>query len=72
MNTVKEHIKGNVKFLFYRDEQLFYETSLGMVFPVSIKDIDKGTFLAEDKGILFMRYIRKHLESIKNQTNAET
>ena len=32
-------------------------------FPVPISDIGDATFLAEDKAILFMRYIRKALES---------
>jgi hypothetical protein len=58
---MKEHIKGKVRFEFYRDGQLFYRTESGLLFPVPIEDIGNATFLAEDKGILFMRYIRKFL-----------
>jgi hypothetical protein len=36
-------------------------------FPVPISDIGTATFLAKDKALLFMRYIRKHLETIENK-----
>lgn len=64
---------GNlVRFDRYHDGQLWYnvvtEENVGdwrflMNFPVPISDIGNATFLAEDKAILFMRYIRKHLET---------
>src|ERR1700758_871167 len=34
-------------------------------FPVPVDDTGDGRFLAEDKGLLFMRYIRKHLDDLK-------
>ncbi len=34
-------------------------------FPVPITDIGTTTFLSQDKAILFMRYIRKHLEMLE-------
>lgn len=37
------------------------------MFPVPIEDIGDATFLAEDKAILFMRYIRKYIEEIKKE-----
>lgn len=64
--TLKDHVKGIVKFQYYRDGQLFYRTQTNLVFPVPIADTDKGIFLAEDKAMLFMRYIRKFLESTKS------
>lgn len=63
MLTLKDHIKGSVKFQFYRDKQLFYKTDTDLLFPVPVEDTDKGIFLAEDKAMYFMRYIRKFLES---------
>ena len=67
--TIKDHVKGNVKFEFYRDGQLFYKTSsTGLLFPVPISDIGTATFLAEDKAMLFMRYIRKFLEETKDKS----
>lgn len=63
--TLKDHIKGSVDFKYYRDGELFYETETGIVFPVPVTDIGNATFLAQDKAILFMRYIRKFLETKK-------
>jgi hypothetical protein len=62
--SIKDHIKGVVKFQYYRDSKLFYKTETGVLFPVPVEDIGNATFLAEDKAMLFMRYIRKHLETI--------
>lgn len=59
---VKPHIKGRVKFVYYQDNRLYYESDSGLVFPVPIDDIGHARFLADDKAILFMRYIRKFLE----------
>ena len=67
MRTLKEMVKDNqkVRFRFYRDGQLWYATECGFEFPVPISDAGTATFLAEDKAILFMRYIRRHLEFLK-------
>lgn len=65
--TIKDHIRGNVTFQYYRDSQLFYKTETGLVFPVPIDDTGNATFLSEDKAMLFMRYIRKHLEILKDK-----
>jgi hypothetical protein len=60
--TLKDHIKGKVRFQFYRAGHLYYQTETGITFPVPIEDIGEATFAAEDKALLFMRYIRRHLE----------
>lgn len=65
MTTLKEHVKGRVRFQFYREKELWYKTDTGLEFPVPIEDCGNGIFLAEDKGMFFMRYIRKHLETIQ-------
>ena len=59
---VKEGKK--VKFKFYRQGNLYYETEDGFVFPVPVEDTGEATFLNEDKAILFMRYIRKQIAVI--------
>ena len=71
MITLKDHVSGPVTFSHYFDGNLWYETETKFSFPVPISDAGTATFLAKDKGILFMRYIRKHLELIneKNHTN---
>jgi len=65
MRTLKEMIVNNqkVRFKFYRDGQLWYETECGFRFPVPISDAGTATFLDEDRAILFMRYIRKQMAS---------
>jgi len=54
-----------VRFLYYRDKELWYETEDGFQFPVPINDTGTGTFKAEDKAILFMRWIRKRMEEVE-------
>lgn len=50
-----------VVFSRYRQGNLYYKTECGIEFPVPISDLGEATLLAEDKAMLFMRYIRKHL-----------
>lgn len=63
---IKSMVAGGkrVKFLFYRQKELWYVTECGFEFPVPIEDTGDGVFMVEDKAMLFMRYIRKHIESI--------
>jgi hypothetical protein len=62
MRNIKMMVKDKVvRFKFYREGELFYETECGFAFPVPLSDVGNATFLAEDKALLFMRYIRKHL-----------
>ena len=65
--SIKDMVKDNqtVTFQFYRDGQLWYETECGFEFPVPISEAGTATFLAQDRAILFMRYIRKHIECLK-------
>lgn len=64
--NIKDMVKDNkkVKFKFYRAGELYYTTECGFDFPIPISDTGDGVFLAEDKAILFMRYIRKHIDNI--------
>lgn len=68
MKNIKDMVKDNkkVRFAFYREGELFYETECGFEFPVPVSDLGNATCYAEDKAILFMRYIRKHLTMIEN------
>jgi hypothetical protein len=69
--NIKEMVKDKkVRFVRYRKEELIYITECGLEFPVPISDIGDGVFLAEEKAILLMRYIRKHLESIEQERTA--
>jgi hypothetical protein len=62
--NVKDHIGGFVHFNCYSKGELWYVTDSGLEFPVPIDDTGDGIFLAKDKAMLFMRYIRKHLANI--------
>lgn len=64
--NLKDHVQGKVKFQFYKQGNLYYQTESGLVFPVPIEDTGEATFLNEDKALLFMRYIRKHLDTIRS------
>ncbi len=64
---IKKYIEGNVSFQYYKDKSLWYLTSNQFLFPVPIEDIGNATFNASDKSMLFMRYIRKHLELLNKE-----
>ncbi|PPD55260.1 MAG: hypothetical protein CTY12_01210 [Methylotenera sp.] len=54
-----------VHFVCYSKGELWYRTDTGFEFPVPMDDTGDGIFLAKDKAIMFMRYIRKHLANIE-------
>jgi len=62
MTSIKEMVANGrkVRFTHYKNGELWYATECGFAFPVPIADTGDGSFLAEDKALLFMRYIRKH------------
>lgn len=64
---IKEMVKDGkkVNFVRYRQKELWYVTETGFEFPVPIDDTGDGIFLAQDKAMLFMRYIRKHIANIE-------
>jgi hypothetical protein len=66
MTSIKDMVGGDkqVSFVRYRDGELWYATDDGFEFPVPVADIGNATFLARDKALLFMRYMRKHLEMV--------
>ncbi|MBU2772436.1 hypothetical protein HMI48_00415 [Acidithiobacillus ferrooxidans] len=70
MNSIKEMVRDGKKvvFLWYKEGDLWYRTECGFEFPVPVKTEDTGTakFLPEDKAMLFMRYIRKHMAFLEN------
>ena len=64
--NIKDMVKDKtVSFVHYFDKELWYVTEDGFEFPVPIDDIGNATFLAHDKAIMFMRYIRKHLKTLE-------
>lgn len=63
MPSLKDMVSNGktVNFTHYHDGNLWYETEDHFAFPVPVSDIGNATFLATDKAMLFMRYIRKQL-----------
>lgn len=61
MLTLKDHVAGNAEFQYYRAGNLMYRTSTGLEFPIAVTDTNDATFPRTEKGIFFMRWIRKHL-----------
>lgn len=62
-------VKNNqkVRFAYYRDNEFWYEHESGFRFPVPIKDSVGVTLNAEDRAILFMRWMRNYIELAKIQ-----
>lgn len=67
MKSIKDMVTGEkqVTFTRYRDGELWYVTDDDFEFPVPVADIGNATFLARDKALLFMRYIRKHMQMLE-------
>src|SRR5262245_11367343 len=63
MLSVKDMVKDNKQVIFshYKEGELWYRTEDGFEFPVPVADVGSATMLAQDKALLFMRYIRKHV-----------
>ena len=69
MKTLKDMVSDNkqVSFVRYYDGDLWYVTECGFDFPVPISDIGQAEFKATDKALLFMRYIRKHIQMLDGE-----
>ena len=70
---IKEHVKDGqkVRFIYFRDGEFWYETERGFKFPVPLLDAtnSKVSLLAEDKALLFMRWMRKYKDSFENSVD---
>jgi hypothetical protein len=62
---IKSMVKDKyVEFVQYREGNFIYRTPCGFMFPVPLSDIGNATMARTEKAIMFMRYIRKHMELI--------
>lgn len=68
MYNIKEMVKDNkkVKFVHYKQNELWYITETGFEFPVPIEDVGDGVFQNEDKALFFMRWIKKHIKMLED------
>lgn len=69
MIEIKDMVKDGkrVRFERYSKGELWYVTEDGFEFPVPVSDTGDGSFLAEDKAMLFMRWIRKQHALVKEE-----
>ena len=69
--VIKEHVRQGqmVHFQYFRDEEFWYRTDKGLLFPVSLKEALAGraTFLAQDKATYYMRWIRRYVAACKEE-----
>ena len=65
--SIKEMVRPGqlVHFNYYQNKELWYVTDCGFEFPVPIEDTGEAAFYSQDKAMLFMRWIRKHLAHIE-------
>tara|TARA_B100001105_G_scaffold101105_1_gene81032 strand:+ start:2527 stop:2760 length:234 start_codon:yes stop_codon:yes gene_type:complete len=72
MLSVKDMVKDNkqVTFVHFKEGELWYRTDDGFEFPVPVADVGTATMLAKDKALLFMRYIRKHVDMLNQARTA--
>lgn len=64
--NLKDMVSNNkrVTFVRYQKSELWYITESGFEFPVPISDTGDAAFNSEDKALLFMRWIKKHIDNI--------
>lgn len=61
---VSDHVKGTSTFQYYRSGILFYRTDdTNFLFYIPVEDTGDASFERTDKSIIFMRWIRKTMET---------
>ena len=62
---ITDHVKGMSSFQYYRAGNLWFKTDSSFEFPVPCADVEGATVDATMKSMMLMRWIRKHIETIK-------
>jgi hypothetical protein len=63
--TLKERVSGFVSFSKMVNQELWYVCDDGFEFAIPLSDTEGAEFKAKDKGMFFMRWIRKHMAMIE-------
>jgi len=65
--NVKEIVNNNqqVEFMRFQQGELWYKAENGFEFPVPVDDTGLAAFNSKDKAMLFMRWIKRHLDYIE-------
>ena len=65
--NITELVKNRkARFVHFREGHFVYETDAGFQFPIPLVEIGSATLLAEDKALFFMRWIRRHIETMES------
>lgn len=65
LKPLADLLKEQAYFDFYREGKLYYKTDSGFRFTVPVEDTGTGTYLAQDKAIVFMRWLRPQYQEVK-------
>lgn len=67
--NIKDMVSDNktVSFVKCSNSELWYQTECGFEFPIPFGDIQGATFLAKDKALFFMRWIRPHINMLQSE-----
>lgn len=67
MRRVLDMVKDDQEVTFVRlfGDEMWYVTDSGFEFPVPLGDTVGATFMAKDRAIFFVRWIRHHVEMIE-------
>ncbi|WP_407307911.1 hypothetical protein [Acinetobacter sp.] len=65
MSIKKDRVSGVVKFVRLTDGELWYVCEDGFEFAIPLEDTKGATFLAQDKGMFFMRWITRHMDMLE-------
>ena len=65
--NLKDMVKDGKKatFVKYRNGLLIYRTECGFEFPVPTSDLGEADMHNEERAMLLMKYIRKHIANIE-------
>lgn len=62
-----------VRFSYFRDNEFWYQHEDGLLFSISLAEATAGraTFLAEDRAMYFMRWMKRFIEAYKKTLQEE-
>ena len=65
--NIKSMVENGKKanFVRYANGNLIYSTECGFEFPIPIEDLGNSTVNNEEKALILMRYIRKHIQEVE-------
>lgn len=67
MSSLKERVSSTVEFIHYQDGNLIYRCTYDLFeFPVPIADCGSARFLNVDRGMIFMKWIKRQMKLLED------